>query len=222
LTGDRHHLVGFDGPLSTLRFRLVLRVLLAHRWSVGTYDVPGTGFPTFAWLAGSFHASSPRVSLGVLVSAWLLRDSFQRPPAPLRRTRHWRQPPPGMPIPGYQRRAPGFSPAPRLTAPNAFRACFIPVTPMGFTPFRAFSLCSAVAPLGARSPPGVCLTSPAPSRSPPGRPTSSCPCGHPCLATREAKRLADADRDVPRTASRARLIPTVPRGTDFPGPMWLE
>jgi len=116
------------------------------------------------------------------------------------------------------RRAWGFSPLPRLAVSNAPRAYFIPVTPMGFAPSRAFSLRSVVTPLGARNPPGICLTSPAPNRYPFGQPTSAEPHGHPRPSAREAKRHSDASPDVPCTASRTRPIPTIPRGIALSGP----
>jgi hypothetical protein len=56
------------------------------------------------------------------------------------------------------------------------------------SPFRAFSLCRAVAPLGARCLPDVCRTTSAPNRSPTDAATSATPTGHPRVAAREAKR----------------------------------
>jgi hypothetical protein len=128
-----------------------------------------------------------------------------------------RQLTPELPPSGYLRRAWGFSPIPRLDGAPCVPGLFHPGAAHGVSPFRASSLRRALAPLGTSCPPDVCLSLPAPSRSPAGLVTSTLPSGRPRLAAQEAKRLNQVG--APARADRTALAPRDLPGRPLAGPL---
>lgn len=99
-----------------------------------------------------------------------------------------------------------------FTAPCASRACSIPDRPWG-SPFRAFTLCRAVAPFGAPCPPDVWLPPPAPNRSPVNQTMRSQANRSPAPRSAGDQAPRGADPGQPNDASSIRLTRTIPCGT---------
>jgi len=126
-----------------------------------------------------------------------------------------RQLTPELPRPGYPRRAQGFSPSPRLDGAPCVPGLFHPGAAHGVPPFRACAPCRAVAPLGARCPPDVCLSPPAPDRSP-ARAVTSTACDQPPTPLGTGGQAPQpgwgAGPSRSHSASTARPSRTAPRG----------
>jgi hypothetical protein len=198
---DRHRPIGFDGTLSALGSRLALGVLLDRHRSWRAFARGPASQRSF--VRQVCHGSLPRVARPAFSLRCPCVRRLPRSRHPFGVLAHRNQLLPDVPSSGYHRPRPGFL---TLSAPSRFRvrsrACFIPDPPLGFSPFRAFSLCRAVMPLGTRFPLDVSPSSPAPSRSsgawsraPRSRSTRGFP--------REAKRRWAPPR-IDRSLARAR------------------
>jgi len=159
----RHRRSGFDGSLTTFGSRLALRALLG-RPSSSPCALHGDCLHSVRAPCEYEHASLSRSGLVPLARSKAAVTS-SKDPFSLRRSRHGSQLMPGLPYPGYRRHAQGFSPSPRLDGSLCLPGLFHPGPARGIPPFRAFSLCRAVAPLDARCPPDVPSPLPAPNRS---------------------------------------------------------
>jgi hypothetical protein len=136
-SGNRHHRIGFDDTLPALGSLRALRVLLGHRRPVARSSALGANSRTSS---GSWVRSTPRCHArcrGLLVLARPCR-AHSNDPGPLRRTRRWRQPAPGMPTPGYRRRAQGLSPSPRLHGAMRVPGLFHPGHALGVPALQGF------------------------------------------------------------------------------------
>lgn len=208
---DRHRRIGFDGPLTAFSFHLAHRVFLDRHWSspcaehgdlLPNVRTPCRALPRF--LAAVRIEPTRLVELDATPSKDLAPSAFSAREANCRRDC---QPPASVGVSGVSH------PLHALTAPRAFRACFIPDTLVGFHPSGLSFLCGAVSPFGALCPLGVWLEPLAPNRSPVCR-------GDECHVDRSPVPFSTGDQapmnagpDRAYNASIMRPTPTVPRGT---------
>jgi len=148
---DRHRRVGFDGSLLAFDFRLAPRALLGrHR--------PARAFARGPASQRSFvrqvcHGSLPLLRSDSLLVALSVRAAPANEPSPLRRSRAPEPTAAGRTTVRLPSAAPRVShPLRALTVPCAFPGLFHPGPALGVPPFRAFTSCRAVTPLGALLP----------------------------------------------------------------------